>query len=884
MSATKSSPKPQSPLHEILTWSANRPEWQRDALRRIIEKGALDSADISELERISRSSITIASIKPSPILAKPLTSGHIPSASGGGDSVHLESLKAIKNVNQLPHSSELTFGIGVGLTIIFGRNGAGKSSYARLIKKACRARGSAPNIMPNAFASTIPSAPASATITFSVGTASIPAPWTNGQPSDARLANVFVFDSFSAEHYVSTDSAAAFTPFGLDVLPTLSKACDELAARLTADVALANTKITGTSANWKYDPGTKVGQLLQGLSKTTKVSDINALAGLSAAEVQRLTDLRDTLKADPIQKAKETRAAVARLDSFATKISSRVADLAADKVEQIRAQLDTAANTSATAKAFASGQFDSTYLPGTGSAVWRVLWDAAKSYSETQAYPGQEYPPISDDARCVLCQQEIDSVGKGRFSRFGAFCKDKTQQLASEAEQTLLQTVSRFKLLNALGSDLDKIDADLALQPADERSHLATFVLQSDETLQTIKTALADRKWTVTAAVPASPESSIRGVADILEARAKTEESAHDPVTRQSLQSESKELEAQDWLNGVQTDVIQQIDRYKALSELEHCEKDLKTSAVTTKSKELTELFVTQAFQQRFKDEVAELKLNTIDVVMEAVQGKKGVTNFGLRLVKATNSKVADIASEGERRCVALAAFLSELSQASHQSALVFDDPVSSLDHWYRERIAERLVKEAKVRQVIVFTHDEVFLNDLICFSENTNVTPCVLSLEWENGAPGKCIQGLPWDSKKPLQLLAELETEQKGIANQWNPQPNQQNIATMRHAYSRLRSTMERIVEIELIGGIVCRFQSQVISGRVDSLIGITQHECSEVKRLLDKCHSLTEAHAPSLAAIPTPTELLKDISDARQLVATIKSRKKTSGSAGTP
>jgi len=209
---------------------------------------------------------------------------------------------------------------------------------------------------------------------------------------------------------------------------------------------------------------------------------------------------------------------------------------------------------------------------------------------------------------------------------------------------------------------------------------------------------------------------------------------------------------------------------------------------------------------------------------------------------------------------------------------------VSSLDHWYRERIAERLVKEAKVRQVIVFTHDEVFLNDLICFSESTNVTPCVLSLEWENGAPGKCVQGLPWDSKKPLQLLAELETEQKGIAAQWNPQPNQQNIAAMRHAYSRLRSTMERIVEVELIGGIVCRFQSQVISGRVDSLIGITQHECSEAKRLLDKCHSLTEAHAPSQAAIPTPTDLLKDISDARQLVTTIKNRKKASGSAGTP
>lgn len=39
--------------------------------------------------------------------------------------------------------------------------------------------------------------------------------------------------------------------------------------------------------------------------------------------------------------------------------------------------------------------------------------------------------------------------------------------------------------------------------------------------------------------------------------------------------------------------------------------------------------------------------------------GKKGETKFGLRLVSAGNSKVADIASEGEQRCIALAAFLS---------------------------------------------------------------------------------------------------------------------------------------------------------------------------------------------------------------------------------
>jgi hypothetical protein len=36
-------------LEAILDWSNDRPAWQRDALRRIVFKGRLDSADITEL-------------------------------------------------------------------------------------------------------------------------------------------------------------------------------------------------------------------------------------------------------------------------------------------------------------------------------------------------------------------------------------------------------------------------------------------------------------------------------------------------------------------------------------------------------------------------------------------------------------------------------------------------------------------------------------------------------------------------------------------------------------------------------------------------------------------------------------------------------------------
>jgi hypothetical protein len=226
---------------------------------------------------------------------------------------------------------------------------------------------------------------------------------------------------------------------------------------------------------------------------------------------------------------------------------------------------------------------------------------------------------------------------------------------------------------------------------------------------------------------------------------------------------------------------------------------------------------------------------------------------------------------------MALAAFLAELSQASHNSALVFDDPVSSLDHWHRQNIADRLVEEAKNRQIIVFTHEVMFLNDLLFFADEAKQTPHVLTVQWSNDTPGRHIDGLPWDNKKPMACLDVLDKDQAAIAIQWNKQPNDANIASMRDIYSRLRSTIERIVEFELLSDVTQRFRSYINTGKVKILAGITKNECDEIGRLLQKCHDLTNAHATSTAPIPKPVDLKKDLYDARQLIATIKARKST-------
>jgi hypothetical protein len=229
-----------SPFQTILAWADAWPIWQRDALRRIVINGQLSAIDYDELHVLCKARHGLTPEAGETPVAIPLSIAHIPSGPDAASSVSLVKLGTLKNVNRLPSDQVIEFGPAPGLTVVYGENGSGKSGYARVIKKACRARGTAPDIKPNAFDSTI--GPATAEIVCAVGLVQTLLTWTDGIPADPRLSNIFVFDAISARSHVTDDGPAVFTPRGLDVLPKLARACDDLKRRLKeeAETIVAN--------------------------------------------------------------------------------------------------------------------------------------------------------------------------------------------------------------------------------------------------------------------------------------------------------------------------------------------------------------------------------------------------------------------------------------------------------------------------------------------------------------------------------------------------------------------------------------------------------------------------------------------------------------------
>ena len=98
---------------------------------------------------------------------------------------------------------------------------------------------------------------------------------------------------------------------------------------------------------------------------------------------------------------------------------------------------------------------------------------------------------------------------------------------------------------------------------------------------------------------------------------------------------------------------------------------------------------LTPRLRDKFADEIINLAARSVRVEMIRAGGQYGSPHYQVRLLAAPAVNVVGVLSEGEQTCVAVAAFLAELATASHSSALVFDDPISSLDHKWRDRVRE---------------------------------------------------------------------------------------------------------------------------------------------------------------------------------------------------
>jgi len=300
---------------------------------------------------------------------------------------------------------------------------------------------------------------------------------------------------------------------------------------------------------------------------------------------------------------------------------------------------------------------------------------------------------------------------------------------------------------------------------------------------------------------------------------------------------------------------------------------------ITRKSTEVTKLAVTEQLAKSFKDELFKLRFVHHEVELQPTGGERGALFHKLVLKRAVGAEIPSILSEGEARTLSIAAFFAELSTASDRSAILFDDPVSSLDHDWRENVARRLVEEAKVRQVVVFTHDIVFLLALKKLSEDMQVGCDHQYFHREYAGAGVASAKLPWVAMKVKDRIGVLK-EMFVVADKLfrtATRADYEREATF--IYGSLREAWERGFEEVLLGGVVERYRPSVQTMQAKLLTDITEEDCESLEAGMTKCSRWLPGHDQSPAEnvpVPEPKELSEDIAALETWTKAISKRRR--------
>lgn len=863
-------------LNDILVWaSTNLTPWQRDAMRRLFLRPELAQEDFDDLYAMLKSAHDLPDTKNlQPI---PLSQEHLPAHASSASPIVLLMLRDLNSVNRIAPGQMLAFSPN-GITIVYGGNGSGKSGYARVLKRACRARDSSETVHPNAYdpaaAKNVPEA------VFDVDLGGTPRSivWKRDSASPDELSSIAVFDGRCARAYLDDEQDVAYLPYGLDIVENLAqRVLPELSQRLNAEITAVNTD---TMPFVDLVGETCVGKLIQSLGASTDPRTVAKLATLSADETTRLADLDRTLaEQDPLAKAKLLRQSAQRIEGLVSRIDTAVVCVADAAVEKLKL-MDTETEAAAAAASAAAVQFRATdvLLPGTGEVVWKTLFDAARRFATEHAYPNEPFPKIDEDARCLLCQQPFARDAAERMRRFEEFVQQDTAKTAAQkAEQ--LRTVTQKVEVAALGFGLDDPLVDeLGALNADMLNATRDYESRVNARRRWMVDAVKVHTWGVAPAIDGDARPELKKLSAGLIAHATEFEKAADQAKKKALETERAELRARVSLSLRKQAILDLIERMRLKATLTRCKYDLKTKAISDQAREFASQFVTTTLKDALDEEFASLGVGHIRTKLNP-RVEQGKTKHKLVLELPVTRQLHEILSEGEQRAIAIGSFLAELSLAGHRGGIVFDDPVSSLDHYRRRDVAHRLAAEAKNRQVIILTHDTVFLAELLHEIDMQRVPFRVHHVEWAGSFAGHVNDGLPWEHQPYKDRLDKLEKDQRALEKRWPLYPNANEMAEMRQQYDRLRATIERVIEDFVLNGVIKRFD-RVKVGNLAQVVGLTNAECDEIARLHNACCEVVTAHDPSSvknAPVPSATQLAQDIADLKTVIADIKTRRKS-------
>lgn len=760
------------------------------------------------------------------------------------EDLNLVEVNKITNVNALADNQKIEF--SPNLTVIYGSNGSGKTGYIRLFNNAFNSRGEK-DILPNVFTG---STKRDTTCCFKFKNKDnnydleYPKDKTNQE-----FLYFSVFDNTSVRVHLDKENELFFMPNGFEYFGKLIECYGKMQKLLEEEIKINLPK---NDFILHFTTDSEIKEFVKNLSASTNIVNLDKLANFTEEDDNALKSL-ETRKVELL--ALNVDAKVAELNKITTSLNTfkdkliKIQNILVDTyLATIKSDITDLTQKEEMVKQSGIDRFKTDIVKETGSKEWKLFIESAYQFAKKQ--DGENIYPGTEDY-CLLCLQPLSKQANQLINSYWDFINSTIEEEAKKSIQKLQGHKTELEKIdtNLLPGDSiltqwlnqrDKLKTEIWTKEIDDARKQIGYILEN----------IANKNWLQVPINKKFKIEELEGLTKEVQTAIKDlqEKNPADEVIK--IDQQIALLKSKSLLKGFLPSIKEYIDKLKWAKKATSKKTNLNSKSITAKQSELFNIFITESYKNIFNSECE--KLNAQFGIMINQKGQKGRTVRQLRIVGYEPKKVL---SEGEQRAISLSDFLTEITLSGFNKGIIFDDPVNSLDHERKKVIAQRLSEESRIRQVIVFTHDLVFLYYLKNYLTDYELDFKCHWIQKRENVPGNIFLNNSPDNEREYKNTTKAQEYYKKSKD---TTPQEQEYF-LKQGFGALRTNYENFVIFDLFGEVVLRFNERVSIGRLKDLV-FPEDVIQQVIQKTDELSRYIEPHLHSdeFAAVKPTPELL--------------------------
>ena len=835
----------EDPRSSLAQWANCSDEW----IRRIVRQILGSSGQLSETEQALTYQLLLEEkgiddrILPTELLlsgpAKPLAHP---------EPFHLVRISNVRGVNALVEGEHIDFGLG--LTLLYGENGTGKTGYARILKRLAGSR-SAEDILADVNLEDAPPPPY-ADIDYRLGGNDLSHQW-NGEQAQPPFNLMSIFDNSSARLHVDDDLRYTYRPASLAFFDRVNQEIQKIGELI--EIECQSLNFDNSDLLRRFDSRSAINPYIESLGPTTNLQELQKYLTLPDNAVEKEKELESTIAALRADVVSQQVSLKSRFQNVLTEALAFTAVVGKFKIQEYNVELTKLSELHSDQTSLRDSLFAAPNLPAEPEQTWEDFIRSGQEYRRHLDSLG-----VHDSKRCLYCRQLLDTGALELIVKYSEYLESRMAR-DIEAQESTIRILARpvedssLKSVQPFCEPADS-DTDKGMLDPDEQIEALRNLVSLDQALRkqfTDKVMIDENILSKISGIGAKVGLWLSGVEATLE-----ELRAQDSNQEKSLtenENELLELKARLELNRswgeVESTVAVACRHHKLKTERAAISSILRN--VTNLSNRASEKLVNNNFEQIFRHECAELRAPELDVEFS---GRKGSAQRKKKLPGGLPP--SKVLSEGEQKVIAIADFLAEARMSDNSVPVIFDDPVSSLDHHRVGEVAKRIADLGLDYQVVVFTHDIWLVTHLLNIFEKSD--QCMYYQVTEDQGKGTVTLGTGprWDTIKIFAEKIDLAIREAEKA------AGEERLSHIRDAYDSIRSWCELFVEQEVLAKVTERYQPNV---RMTSLSRIKVQKFEQTRQTVtavfgDACRYI-EAHSqplPTLGVAPKLADLKSD------------------------